>query len=267
MARTVPELPTALLPAAAAEGRLHRLELEPRGQPRALDALGARSCRRRKKRSLSDDAAHLQALELQRLEALADDELGAAAADVDHQAPARLARHRVRDTGVDQARLFHAGDDFDRMAERLARALEEGLLAARDAQRVGADDAHAVARACRAAAGRSARRQAQRARRDLLVEPAVLVDAGAEAHHLAQAVDDDELAVRVARDHHVEAVGAEVDRRQDVGDGAVQRGAGRRRGTAARACAVRRVNEDPQPQVVVAFGLRITNCAPSRPSR
>ena len=27
------------------------------------------------------------------------------------------------------------------------------------------------------------------------------------------------------------------------------------------------VNEDPQPQVVVAFGLRITNCAPSSPSR
>ena len=26
------------------------------------------------------------------------------------------------------------------------------------------------------------------------------------------------------------------------------------------------VNEDPQPQVVFAFGLRITNCAPSRPS-
>lgn len=27
------------------------------------------------------------------------------------------------------------------------------------------------------------------------------------------------------------------------------------------------VNEDPQPQVVAAFGFRITNCAPSRPSR
>ena len=27
------------------------------------------------------------------------------------------------------------------------------------------------------------------------------------------------------------------------------------------------VNEDPQPQVVTAFGFRITNCAPSRPSR
>ena len=27
------------------------------------------------------------------------------------------------------------------------------------------------------------------------------------------------------------------------------------------------VNEEPQPQVVAALGLRITNCAPSSPSR
>lgn len=26
------------------------------------------------------------------------------------------------------------------------------------------------------------------------------------------------------------------------------------------------LKDDPQPQVVVAFGLRITNCAPSKPS-
>ena len=50
---------------------------------------------------------------------------------------------------------------------------------------------------------------------------------GAEPHHLAQAIDDDELAVRVARDHHVETVGAEIDRRQDVRDGL--RSAARRR--------------------------------------
>ncbi len=90
------------------------------------------------------DAAHLQALELQRRQPLADDELGAAAADVDDQAPARLARHGVRHAGVDEPRLFHAGDDLDRVAERLAGALEEGLLAMGAAQRVGPDDADAV---------------------------------------------------------------------------------------------------------------------------
>ncbi len=115
---------------------------------------------------------------------------------------------------------------------------------------------------------------AERARRHLLVDAAVLGDAGGQAHHLAQPVDDDQLAVRVARDHHVETVGAQVDRGQDVRDGS-HRGAGdgfgfgdaggdgRRDSQGAQAA----VNEEPQPQVVAAFGLRITNCAPSRPSR
>ncbi len=78
----------------------------------------------------------------------------------------------------------------------------------------------------------------------------------------------------VARHDHVEAVGAEVDRREDVGDRArcglrvgflaVADGAGR----SARDSAARQAEkEDPQPQVVAALGLRITNCAPSRPSR
>jgi hypothetical protein len=65
----------------------------------------------------------------------------------------------------------------------------------------------------------------ERARRGLLVEPAVRADTAAQAHHLAQPVDDDELAVRIARDHHVEtgrstAVRTEIDGRQDVGHGA-----------------------------------------------
>ena len=146
-------------------------------------------------------------------------QLGAAAADVDHQALAGLARHGVRDAGVDQARLLDAGDDLDRVAERLARALEEGLLAVRLAQRVGADHAHAVGVHV-AQALAEALEAGERARGHVLVEAAVLVHAGGQAHHLAQAVDDDQLAVRVARDHHVEAVGAQVDRGEDVGDGA-----------------------------------------------
>ena len=67
-----------------------------------------------------------------------------------------------------------------------------------------------------------------------------------EPHHLAHAVDDDELAVRVAGDDEVKAVGTEIDGRQDVGHGA-----GRTTHEAAQAV----VNEDPQPQVVVALGI------------
>ena len=46
----------------------------------------------------------------------------------------------------------------------------------------------------------------KRPRRGFLVDTAVLLDTGGNTHHFAQAIDDDELAVRVARDDHVEAV-------------------------------------------------------------
>ena len=121
-------------------------------------------------------------------------------------------------------------------------------------------------RACMSRSRWPKRSQAgERAGRGLLVEPAVLADAGGQAHHLAQPVDDDQLAVRIARDHHVKAVGAEVDRRDDfVGDGARGHARAWQRTDWKRD---QTLNEDPHPQVVWAFGLRITNCAPSSPSR
>ena len=51
------------LPAAAAEGRLHGLELQARGQARALDALGG-DLAVAEEALAQGDAAHLQALEL-----------------------------------------------------------------------------------------------------------------------------------------------------------------------------------------------------------
>ena len=104
------------------------------------------------------------------------------------------------------------------MAERLARAFEEGFLAACAAQCVGADDAYAVG-AHVAQPLAEALEAGQRARRNVLVQPPVGLEAGAEPHHLAQAIEDDELAVRVTRDHHVETVGTEIDRGEDVRDG------------------------------------------------
>ena len=62
-------------------------------------------------------------------------------------------------------------------------------------------------------------RQASARAATSLFEPAVGFEAGAEAHHLAQAIEDDELAVRVTRDDHVKAVGTEIDRGKDVRDG------------------------------------------------
>ena len=95
-----------------------------------------------------------------------------------------------------------------------SRALEERLLAARNAQRVGTDDAH-IARVHVAQSLAEALQAGERARRGFLIEATVIADAGRQPHHLAQAVDDDQLAVRIARDHHVKAVGAEIYRRDD----------------------------------------------------
>jgi hypothetical protein len=67
------------------------------------------------------DTAHLQAFLLDRLEMLADDEFGAAAADVDHEPPFGRLRDAVGDAEIDQARLFATGHDLDRMSERFFR--------------------------------------------------------------------------------------------------------------------------------------------------
>ncbi len=56
----------------------------------------------------------------------------------------------------------------------------------------------------------------QRAAGGCFVEPAVFIEARGEAHHLAQAIEDDELAVRIARDDHVETVRSQIDSRHDV---------------------------------------------------
>ena len=93
------------------------------------------------------------------------------------------------------------------MSEGGAGAFEEGLLAVRDAQRIGADDTHTAS-----AHVAQALPEALEARdcpcRHVLVDAAVLGHPRRQPHHLAQTIDDHQLAVRVTRDHHVEAIGA-----------------------------------------------------------
>src|SRR6185437_5987609 len=163
-------------------------------------------------------AAHLQALELERGEPLADDELGAAAADVHHQAPAGLARHGVRDARINESRLLHAGDDLDGMSERLAGALEEGLLAMGDTEGIRSNDTDAVRTHVAQPLAKTLQTR-QSTRRHLLVDAAILLNSRGQAHHLTQTVDDDELAVRIPRHDQMETVGAEVYRGEDVGNG------------------------------------------------
>ena len=102
---------------------------------------------------------------------------------------------------------------------------------------------------------------AQRPLGGRIVEPSAVVEARGKPYHLAQPVENDELAVRVTRDHHMKTVGAQIDRGKDVGNDTTPAHLavvfGRRRYAE---------NEDPHPQVVLALGLRMTNCAPSRSS-
>ncbi len=133
----------ASIPAAASERCLHGLELESRGHARAVDSLG-RDLAIAEETLAQRNAAHLQTLELERCETLADDQLGAAAADVDDEALSRLARHGMGHSGVDEARLLHAGNDLDRMSQRFARPFQEGLFAMRRSKRVRSHDPHAV---------------------------------------------------------------------------------------------------------------------------
>ena len=174
----------AVLPTASAEGSLHGLELQSRSHARALDALGGDLAVAEE--ALAERyATHLQTFELQRRQAITDDELGAAAANVSDEPSTGLTGHRVSDAGVDEARLFHARDDFNRMPQRLARALEKCLLPMRDAQSVGADNTHAV-RMHVAQPLTETLQASEGACGDLLVDAAVFFDARAETNHLAQ---------------------------------------------------------------------------------
>lgn len=88
------------------------------------------------------DATHLQAFPQLGLETLADDELGAAAADVADQPATAAVGHAVGDAEVDQAGFLAAGDDFHGMAENLFRTTDEIAAVARLAQGVGRDHAY-----------------------------------------------------------------------------------------------------------------------------
>ena len=174
------------------------------------------------------DAAHLQAFAFQRGEIGADDEFGRTAADVHHQPALAARRMSVRDAEVDQSRFFAAGDDFDVVAQRGFRRHQEMLRQAQLAHRIGGDGAHARRRDGGQALA-EARKAIECALQRFFAQAAAAVKAFGEAHVFLDAIDDAQLAEQVTRDHHVEAVRADVHRGQQVS--VLQRGrAGRRHG-------------------------------------
>jgi len=104
-----------------------------------------------------------------------------------------------------------------------------------------------------------------------------LVQSFGQTHRFLDAIDNRKLAVAKFADNHMEAVGAEVDCSDYLGIGvtfSVVSGRICRAGTyqtspcrfLLRDRLAYGAKEEPHPQVVVALGLRITNCAPCKSS-
>lgn len=151
------------------------------------------------------------------------------------------------------------------MPECYARAFQKRLLAARGAQRTGTDNADVAGMHVTQPLA-EALKAGQRSRRYFTIQSPVIVNASSQSHRLAQAIDNDQLTVTITGDDQVKAIRTQIDRCEDPGIGARRAWHSRQyRWLPTHYWAA--VNDEPQPQVVTALGLRITNCAPSSPSR
>ncbi len=155
-------------------------------------------------------AAHLQAFTQQRLETLADDEFGTAAADVGDQTFARGVGQRVGNAQINEARFFAAGNHFHRMAEDFFGAVNEVVAVTRLAQGIGAHDAHRTERQPVDQLG-EAFQAVETALHGFFGQLALFVDASGQLHLLAQALKNANLALIGFRHNHMKAVGAQVD--------------------------------------------------------
>ena len=214
------------LPAARAELRLDGLEFEPGRGFGLLPAL-ARDAPAGKMRERLAHATDVQALHELCPRPLPQHDLGRAAADVNQQALLVMPRQIMRHPLIDQARLFRAGDHLDAPAEHAPGALEKRRAVLRAPQGGGGDRAH-VGRGNAAQPLAEARQTIERAPHRRLVQPALRIYPGGEAHHLLQAIKNVRLAVIETRHQQVETVGAEIHDRDHVGGARGTAGTGRR---------------------------------------
>ena len=111
---------------------------------------------------------------------------------------------------VNQARLFAAGNDFDRLPECGTGAQQEGVAVFRLAQGLCGHGAH-LGRRQALQALRKAAQAGQAALAGFVGEQAVAVEAGAQAHRFFQVIDAAVAAALHLRDFEPEAVGTDVD--------------------------------------------------------
>ena len=157
------------------------------------------------------DAAHVQRFHQLRIVALADDELGRAASDIDDQALVRGRRQGVRGTEVNQAGLFTPGDDFDRKSQRLLRLRQKRRDILGHTQGIGSNGANgSTVESAQALA--EATQGGQRTLLGLGIEQLVGGQAGSQAHRLLERIEWVDLVIDDAPDLETETVGTQVDR-------------------------------------------------------
>ncbi len=155
------------------------------------------------------DAAHFAAGERLVFEPLADDELGAAAADVHHQ-HLSLYVLGMGDPLIDEARLLLAADDLDGVVEHLGRLAHKLAGIAGAAQRVGTGDADLIRIDVGEPLGKD-RQAGEAAGHRLRAHPLVGIHPFGQPHPLLDAIDDAKAPLAEMGDHHVKAVRAEID--------------------------------------------------------
>ena len=227
-APTVPELPSTSSQAGWQCGRgkeLHRFfQL---GRCRDLGGAEGLGCQAAfgKEAHRQADAANLKGLGLQGLMTLAQDDFGAAPADVDDQArtPGFV---QAGHTGVDQPRFLAARDHLDGEAQRLLGANQKGIAVARLAQGLGAHRAQALGREA-LELGAEAAQALQGPGHGGLGQVLLGVQPGAEADRLLPIGQGLVLTGAQTRDFEAKAVGTEVYGGQRIGPpaGGIEHGA------------------------------------------
>ncbi len=156
------------------------------------------------------DATDRERLETFWLEAAADDELGGTAADVDDEPRVFGTRKLVGDAKEGQPSFFVPADDVDGQAQRALGERDEFLGVAGDAERIRRDHAHGRGLQSGEAFAESGEAGERGIHRGAL-EPALVVEPGAETQRLAPGVELVDLVALDAADFEPEAVRTEIE--------------------------------------------------------
>ena len=155
-------------------------------------------------------AAHRQAKQHGGVRAVAGGQLGAAAADIDHQ-PLVRAASGMRDALINQARFLFAADNVNRAAQNLLCGKQEFAGVSRQAQGGGRDHADLFGRNILQLFGEELQ-TLPAARHRLDGKMVIFVQAGSQTHLALNARDGLNASGNFAHHQHMKAVGSQINR-------------------------------------------------------